>query len=146
MRSRRFNLLASAFTMVITLFLAGRITGNEPVAGEPRIRFFEIRTYTTEPGRLDALNARFRDHTTKLFEKHGMANIGYWTPADDPRSKDTLIYVLAHESRETADKSWQAFRDDPEWHKARDASEADGKIVSKVESVFLNPTEYSKIK
>lgn len=107
---------------------------------------FELRTYTTEEGRLDALNKRFRDHTTRLFEKHGMTNVGYWTPTDEPRSRDTLIYVLAHDNREAAKKSWVGFLNDPEWHQVRDASEADGKIVKKVESVFMKATDYSGIK
>ncbi len=105
-----------------------------------------MRTYITHPGRLDALQARFRNHTTKLFEKHGMSNIGYWTPQDEPASKNTLIYVIAHKSREDAKKSWDAFRADPVWQKAQKESEADGKIVLKVESVFMDATDYSKIK
>lgn len=107
---------------------------------------YELRTYTTVEGRLDALLARFRDHTTKLFEKHGMKNIGYWVPADEPRSKNTLIYILRHESREAAKKSWEAFRKDPDWIKARTASEASGKIVEKVESIYLTPTAFSALK
>jgi len=106
---------------------------------------FEIRTYTTEPGRLDALHARFRDHTMKLFEKHGMTSIGYWTPADEPRASNTLIYIIAHASREAAKRNWEAFISDPEWVKARDESEADGKIVVKVESVYVSPTDYSPL-
>ena len=101
---------------------------------------------TTEPGKLPDLLKRFREHTTKLFEKHGMTNIGYWVPTDEPRSKDTLIYVLAHDSRDAAKKSWDGFRADPDWIKARDASEAAGKIVHKVESVFADPTDFSPIK
>ena len=109
-------------------------------------RVFELRTYTTLPGKLPDLLARFRDHTTKLFEKHGMQNIGYWVPKDAPRSENTLIYLLAHSSREAAKKSWDAFRADPDWQKAAKASEANGKLVDKVESVFLDPTDFSKIK
>ena len=109
-------------------------------------RVFELRTYTTLPGKLPDLLARFRDHTTKLFEKHGMQNIGYWVPKDAPRSENTLIYLLAHSSRDAAKKSWDAFRADPDWQKAAKASEANGKIVDKVESVFLDPTDFSKIK
>src|SRR5437867_7839844 len=109
-------------------------------------RVFEPRTYTTLPGKLPDLLARFRDHTTKLFEKHGMQNIGYWVPKDAPRSENTLIYLLAHSSRDAAKKSWDAFRADPDWQKAAKASEANGKIVDKVESVFLDPTDFSKIK
>jgi hypothetical protein len=113
---------------------------------QPKGRVFEIRTYTTEEGKLDSLNARFRDHTTRLFKKHGMTNIGYWTPADTPLSRNTLIYILAHPSREAAAKNWTAFRNDPEWKKAREESEANGKIVSKVESVFMDSTDYSPLK
>jgi hypothetical protein len=109
-------------------------------------RIFEIRTYTTEPGKLPDLLKRFREHTTKLFEKHGMTNIGYWIPADEPRSSDTLIYMLAHSSRDAAKQSWEHFRSDPEWINVREASEAAGKIVSKVESVFANPTDFSAIR
>jgi hypothetical protein len=107
---------------------------------------YELRTYTALPGRLDALNARFRNHTIKLFEKHGMKNIGYWVPQDDPKKSNTLIYIVSHKSREAAKKSWDAFRADPDWIKARDASEKDGKIVDKVESVFMDPVDYSKLK
>lgn len=131
---------------LFSMLLLGQV-GYTQVAEQPgRPRLFEIRTYTTEPGRLDALHKRFRDHTTKLFEKHGMVNIGYWTPTDEPRSKDTLIYVLAHKDADAAKTSWDGFRNDPDWQKVRAASEADGPIVKKVESVFLNPTDYSAIR
>jgi len=98
------------------------------------------------PGRLDALNARFRNHTTSIFKKHGMQNVGYWVPQDEPAHSNTLIYIIAHKSREDAKKAWEAFRADPEWQKVSKESEADGKIVSKVESVFVDPTDYSPIK
>lgn len=130
-------LLTLAISLVFMAGMAVAQTGK---------RVFEIRTYTTHEGKLDALNARFRDHTTKLFEKHGMQNIGYWTPVDGPQSKNTLVYVIAHKSREAADKSWAAFRADPDWVKVRKASEANGPIVAKVESVFLDATDYSPIK
>lgn len=109
-------------------------------------RVFELRTYTTLEGRLDALQKRFRNHTLKLFEKHGMTNIGYWVPQDPARSKNTLIYIVAHKSRADAEKNWAAFRNDPEWVKARNASEADGKIVDKIESVFMSAADYSPMK
>jgi hypothetical protein len=109
-------------------------------------RVFEMRTYTTNDGKLDALLTRFRDHTTKLFEKHGMTNIGYWVPQDGPKSKNTLIYILAYPSREAAKKSWDAFRTDPVWQKAQKESEANGKIVDHVDSVFMDPTDFSKLK
>lgn len=129
------------FTLAISLvFMAGMAVAQ---TGK---RIFELRTYTTHDGKLDALNARFRDHTTKLFEKHGMQNIGYWTPADEPLKKNTLIYVISHKDRQAAEKSWAAFRADPEWLKVRKASEANGPIVLKVESVFLDATDYSQVK
>ncbi len=109
-------------------------------------RVFEMRTYTTVDGRLDALLARFRDHTIKLFEKHGMTNIGYWVPQDPPISKNTLVYVLAYPSRDAAKKSWAAFQADPVWIKAKTESEVSGKIVDHVVSVFMDPTGFSKIK
>jgi len=130
----------AAFTLGVLL------TPSPSASAQTKGRVFEMRTYTTLPGRLDALNARFRNHTTKLFEKHGMTNIGYWVPKDAPRSEDTLIYILAHDSREAAKKSWDAFRTDPDWKKAQAESEASGKIVAKVESVFLDATDYSKVK
>lgn len=107
---------------------------------------FEQRTYTTHPGRLDALVRRFRDHTTRLFEKHGMINIGYWTPSDPPLSENTLIYILAYPSREARDESWAAFRADPDWVAAAAASQVDGQIVMGVESVFMDPTDFSAIR
>jgi NIPSNAP len=109
-------------------------------------RVFELRTYTSAPGKMKALHARFRDHTNKLFEKHGMTVIGFWNPADPEKAEQTLIYLLAFPSKEAAAKSWQAFQNDPEWKAAREASEQDGKLVDKVESVYLNPTDYSPLK
>ncbi len=107
---------------------------------------YELRTYHTLPGRLDALLARFRDHTTKLFEKHGMRNVGYWVPADAPASENPLVYILEHDSREAAKKSWDDFRNDPEWKKVQAESEASGKIVEKIDSVYMTPTDFSKLK
>jgi hypothetical protein len=133
---------------LVTLgFLAGRASGPEPVAlAAQNTRVFELRTYTTHEGKLDALHARFRDHTMKFFEKHGMKNVGYWVPQDPARSQNTLIYLLSHDSREAAKASWAAFNSDPGWQKAKTDSEAAGKIVSKAESVFLSPTDYSQMK
>ena len=108
-------------------------------------KIYELRTYTCEPGKLEALKARFRDHTIRIFNKHGIESIGYWVPQDE-RSKNTLIYVVAHPSREAADKNWADFQADPEWKKVAAESEADGKIVQKVERVFMDPTEFSKLK
>ena len=150
--SSKKTFLLSAF---LAVFASGFILGSistlrfDPVSAahaQDRKRVFELRTYTVLDGRLEALNTRFRDHTMRLFERHGMTNIGYWTPEDAPLSQNTLIYILAHPSREAAKKNWDAFRSDPEWQKARDASEASGKIVEKVVSVFVDATPYSPLK
>lgn len=109
-------------------------------------RVFELRTYTTPPGKLEALKSRFRDHTVAIFDKHGMTSVGYWVPMDAPAKDNTLIYVLAHDSREAAAKNWAAFRADPDWVKAKAESEKDGPLTTKVESVFMTPADFSKIK
>ena len=109
-------------------------------------RVFEMRTYTTAPGRLDALHARFRDHTNKIFVKHGMELVGYWTPTDEETSSTTLVYILAYPSMEARQASWKAFISDPDWIKAFAESKADGPIVMKVENRFMAPTDYSPIK
>ena len=121
-------------------YAAGLSIGEEK---KVNTRVYELRTYTTLPGRLPALNNRFAEHTLKLFEKHGMKNEMYWVPTDPKLSENTLIYIISHESEAAAKKSWDAFRADPDWHKARDASEADGKIVAGVVSVFMTKTDYS---
>jgi len=109
-------------------------------------RVYELRTYTCYDGKLEALKARFRDHTIAIFKRHGMESIGYWVPQDPEKSKNTLIYILAHPSLEAAQKNWEAFRADPEWVKVKAESEAAGPIVLKTESVFLSPTEFSALK
>src|SRR5262245_37408500 len=109
-------------------------------------RVFELRTYYAAPGKMQALHARFRNHTCKLFEKHGMTLVGFWVPTKAEESEQKLIYVLAFPSKAAADNSWKAFREDPEWKTVREASEKGGKLVDKVESVYLNPTDYSPLK
>jgi uncharacterized protein YbaA (DUF1428 family) len=110
-------------------------------------RVFEMRTYTAPEGKLADLDARFRDHTIALFARHGITNLGYFHPVDaDKGAAYTLVYFLAYPSREAADASWKAFRDDPNWAKAKTASEKNGKLTTKVESLYLKPTDYSPIK
>jgi len=104
---------------------------------------YELRVYHANEGKLDDLLKRFREHTTRLFEKHGMKNIAYWTPLDDPLKGKTLIYILGHPSREAAVSNWKAFGDDPDWQKVRDQSEANGKLVDKVDSTFMALTDFS---
>jgi hypothetical protein len=120
----------------------------EPVAQAAQApRVFEMRTYTTNEGKLPALESRFRDHTIKFFNKYSMTSIGYWKPADGPLAQNTLIYILAHPSREAAKANFATFVADPEWKKVRSDSEAGGAILAKPpESVFLVPTDYSPIK
>ncbi len=106
-------------------------------------RVFELRTYYCYEGQLDALIQRFSQHTIKYFEKYGMTNIGYWVPDDN--TKNALCYILAYPNKEAREESWKAFQADPEWQKAKAASEAKGKIIERVESVMLNPLSFSPI-
>jgi len=134
------NLLLLSLTAVLALPLTATA---DDAAKESSTMVYELRTYTTHPGKLDDLHKRFRDHTMQLFEKHGIKNIGYWVPADKP---DTLIYLIAHKSRKAADQSWKEFREDPEWKQVAKASEQNGKIVMHVDSKYLTPTDYSPLK
>lgn len=111
---------------------------------DPRV--FELRTYTPSPGKMDALLARFRDHTCKIFEKHGIKNIGYWVSMESPNSEPKLIYIVAHKSKEAAAENWKAFGADPDWQAARAESEKDGRLAAKVESVYMNPADFSGIR
>jgi hypothetical protein len=140
-----------AFGIVLMVFLgvSAFATAQAPPSTAKGGRVFEMRTYYANPGKLEALHARFRDHTTKIFEKHGMTNVGYWIPIDPQTGAatgNTLVYILAYPSLEARKKAWDDFGKDPEWLAARDASEKDGKLVEKVDSVFLSPTDYSAIK
>jgi hypothetical protein len=134
--------LACAALGVAGVPAGGGNTGGKKVD----TRVFELRTYYAPAGKMEALHARFKDHTCKLFEKHGMTVVGFWAPTDAKESQRKLVYILAFPSREAAAKSWEAFRTDPEWLRVKDASEKDGKLVEKVESTFLNPTDYSPLK
>src|SRR5262245_56123324 len=131
-----------ACSLVLVMAIASVLA---PIASAADPRVFELRTYTTAEGRLDALNTRFREHTIGLFEKHGMQVIGFWTPTTDGAT-NTLVYLLAYTSADAREKSWKAFLDDPEWKKVYTESEKDGKIVTKVESKMLAPTDYSPMK
>jgi len=141
--------------LFVAVFVAGYVAGrgSGPVAwqvdkaqAQAQARVFELRTYTAHEGRLQDVVNRFRDHTRTYFDRHDMTSIGYWTPQEGPQAQNTLVYILAHPSRDAAKKNWDAFRADPDWQKARDASEANGKIVAKVESVFMVPTSFSAIR
>jgi hypothetical protein len=118
-------------------------SSETPVAPQSSTTVYELRVYHTFEGKLDDLLRRFREHTMQLFEKHGIKNIAYWTPTDDPLKGKTLIYIIAHPSREAATANWKTFGDDPEWKSVRDKSEANGKLVEKVDSTFLTLTDFS---
>jgi hypothetical protein len=134
-------------TSMLALLLAAAAAPNFADERSSENRVFELRTYVTHPGRLDALHKRFREHTNRIFKKHGMTTVGYWVPQDEKDGKaDTLIYILAFPSREAAKKSWADFQADPEWQKVRAESEKDGKIVKSVTSVFMESTDYSPVK
>ncbi len=134
-------------TLLVVLLLTAAVFMTVPPAqAQSSGPVYELRTYTAVEGKLPAVLARFRDHTLQLFRKHGMESVGYWVPADPPKSQNTLVYMLKHKSREAATASWDAFRKDPEWLKVQKESEAAGKIVEKTESLFLTPTDFSKLK
>jgi len=124
----------------------GAIAAAEKPAGKKDTRVFEMRTYYAAPGKMTALHARFRDHTCKLFEKHGMTIIGFWVPTKPEDAEQKMVYILAFPSKDAADKAWKDFQNDPDWKKAKAESEKDGTLVTKVDRVFLNPTDYSPIK
>jgi len=127
-------------------FLARGTVPGEPVAYAQSGRVFELRTYTAPDGKLEELHKRFRDHTLRIFKNHGMTNVAYFKPQDAPLSQNTLIYLISHQSRDAAKANWAAFQADPEWQKVANESQKNGKIVAKVESVFLDPTDYSPMK
>jgi hypothetical protein len=138
--------ILTALALLLTGYVVGRVSSSPVAAQTAATHVYELRTYTATEGKLANVNARFRDHTRRIFDKHNMQSIGYWTPLEGPTADTTLIYLLEHPSREDARKNWAAFSADPEWQKVKTESEAGGKIVAKAESVFLNPTDYSLLK
>ena len=122
------------------VFAAERASGTG-AAAEGAV--YELRVYTAADGKLPDLLKRFREHTTKLFERHGMKNVAYWTATDDPKKANTLVYILKYPSREAASANWKAFQDDPEWQQVRNKSEENGKLVEKVDSTFMVLTDFS---
>ncbi len=136
---------AVAVAFVLAGYAVGRTSAVPTAAAlQAATRVFELRTYTTpDDAKFGMLQARFRDHTTRIFEKHGIKNVGYWTPVDTP---NTLIYIVSHPSMEEAKKNWGSFRNDPDWLKVRKDTEAQGLTGVKVESKYLVPTDYSPLK
>jgi hypothetical protein len=133
--------LPAAAFLPASVWAAARQDNTNPAQASTGV--YELRVYHALPGKLGDLLARFRDHTTKLFERHGIKNVAYWTPIEEPEKSNTLIYILQHPSREAATTNWKSFQDDPEWKSVRDKSEANGKLVEKIDSTFLVLTDFS---
>jgi hypothetical protein len=143
MKNKIWRALLLAATFAAGFAAHGVMPGEAVVDAQAKSRVYELRTYTAVDGRLDLLHSRFREHIMGFFQKHGMTNVVYFKPMDAPLSQTTLIYLVSHESREAAAKSWDWFRNDPDWKKL---SAETGPLASKVESVFLTPTDYSPMK
>ena len=132
--------LLAAGVLLLAGFGIGRASQQTPS------HVYELRVYSAAEGKLDALNARFRDHTRRIFDRHNMKSVGYWTVMEGATPTNTLIYILEHPSRDEARKNWAAFSADPEWQKVKAESEANGRLVTHVDSTFMSPTDYSAIK
>jgi hypothetical protein len=133
--------MVGALVAVATLWGAAAWAADAAPAG----KVYELRVYHTNPGKLDALHARFRDNTCKLFKKHGIELVGFWTPTQGDEAGQTLYYIVAFPSVEAQKAAWEAFRNDPDWKKAKADSEKDGVLVKKVDSKNLTATDYSPI-
>ena len=132
-------------TLLAIAFGGGFLVGHgAPVAAQAKNRVFEIRTYTMNDGRLDTLVKRLRQGEARLFDKVGMQGVGFFVAAEPPKSENTFVYILAHESRERAKESWAKFTNDPEWQTLRQTAESPGPI--KVESIFVSPVDFSPLK
>ena len=131
--------------MKLTTFVLAGLCATTAWAQDKQ-RFFEMREYYANPGKMDALHKRFKDHTNKLFTKHGMELVGYWVVASGEQAGQKLVFVLAYPSKEAREKSWDAFQKDPDWVKAKADSEKDGPLVAKAVQTFMTPTDYSPIK
>ena len=122
------------------------MVGYEVMAtSKPAQHVYELRMYHVNPGKMNALKARFADHTDAIFKRHNMKSLGYWQPQDAPNSENLFIYILEHPSREEARKNWDAFQHDPEWQKVKTESEKDGPLTSQIDSYFMDPTSFSKL-
>jgi len=143
---RTSQMLVGATVVFVAGFSLGSVVQNSAIAHAQAGKVYELRTYTAPEGKLGDLHARFRNHTIRIFNNHGMKSIGYFSPQDAPLSQNTLIYILEHPSRDEAKKHWAEFQADPEWKKVSEESQKDGRIVSKVESVFMTATDYSPMK
>ena len=141
MKRRTLLKAIPAATLLPASLWAASKSGNLNDPGNSGV--FELRVYHAAPGKLADLHTRFREHTIKIFERHGMKNVAYWAPMDEPDKSNTLIYILQHPSREVAAANWKSFQEDPEWKSVRDKSEANGKLVEKVDSTFMTLADFS---
>lgn len=138
--------MRDAMESVFALAASGRLAMGEGEKGgamEGSSAVYELRVYHAYPGKLESVLARFREHTMKLFAKHGIKSVAYWTALEEPEKSSTLYYMLEHPSREAATANWKTFQDDPEWKSVKEKSEANGKLVEKIESTFLKLTDFS---
>jgi hypothetical protein len=133
--------------LLVMTFTAGLFIGQATVArAAGNNGVLEIRTYTTNDGRLPALVERMGHGEGKVFERLGMKPVGFFVAAEAPKSQNTFVYILSHESVEKAKENWAKFRDDPEWKEIRQRSESAGAIVAKAEAIFVKPTDFSPLK
>ncbi len=140
-RRTLLGLIFAAGVLPPETWAAGRQEGDQ--GGAAAISVYELRVYHAAQGKMPELLARFRDHTLKLFERHGMKSVAYWNPVEEPQKSETLIYILEHASREAATASWKTFQDDPEWKSVRAKSEENGKLTDKIDSTFMALTDFS---
>jgi hypothetical protein len=147
MRNNTWRFVMWSLALAGAGFLLGRMTDPAPVLhAQSAGRVFELRTYTAPDGKIGDLHARFSNHTMRIFEKHGMSNVAYFSPHDTAQAQTTLVYLISHASREAAAQNWKNFSADPEWQKVSAESQVNGRIVTKIDSLFLVPTSYSPIK
>ncbi len=148
MTTSRRSLVVFGVVVFVAGFTAGTVwQPDTALQAQSTGKVFELRTYTTNEGKLPNLLARFRDHTRRIFERHGIENIAYWVPQDAPESENTLIYIIAHDSRDAATESWKNFIADPEWQEVSRASQVDGQILAKAPvAVFMEATDFSGLK
>ena len=132
------------FLLGVTLMLAfGKLGASNTL---PPSHVYELRLYHAHEGKMNALKARFGDHTDAIFRRHNMKSIGYWSPEDAPDSQNLFIYILEHPSRQEAEKNWAAFQADPEWQKVKAESEAHGPLVDHIDRYFMDPTSFSALR
>jgi hypothetical protein len=152
MATKRVLLAGAMVALFGTGYALGRVAPVAEAEASPldelqaADRVYELRTYTAPEGKLDDLLTRFRDHTVRIFDRHGMTSVGYWLPQDTTLRQNTLVYLLVHPSRAAADQAWRDFGADPEWQRVSEESQRDGRIVSQVVRMYLDPTDFSQMR